>query len=73
MSEEGPRCPRCGRHLSYLKRICTETVVYELSADGCYDSAESREADCKAFVCPYCGYEIAHDETEAIEFLRKRE
>ncbi len=69
--QDGPKCPNCGRPLSYLKRTCTESTEYELSVDGCYEKAENDSEDCSGFVCPYCGYLIAYDETEAIEFLRQ--
>ncbi len=69
--QEAPKCPNCGRPLSYLKRVCTESTEYELSEDGCYEKAETSKEDCSGFVCPYCGYLIADDETKAIEFLRQ--
>jgi transcription initiation factor IIE alpha subunit len=69
--QEGPKCPKCGKPLSYLKRVCTESTEYELSADGCYEKAETSEEKCSGFACPFCGFIIAEDETSAIEFLRK--
>ena len=48
--EEGPKCPNCGRTLSYLKRVCSESIEYELSEDGCYERAENSKEECTGFV-----------------------
>lgn len=68
-----PRCPRCGKELTYLINVCEEFHVYyfEVDEEGevDYRDKDSWPGDTSEYGCPFCFEVLFTSEEEAKAFL----
>lgn len=68
-----PICPHCKKEIHILKNLQSVYVEWDMDDKGEYDNMLIGESigDLNDWNCPECGFTIAEEEQEAIDFLNR--